>query len=116
MIEGFRLKVTSGELKAQCAARAEYHEGRAKIKETELPKLKDAMAAIQVATGQPRSVTQMSKGGYHSDVEDPVRDLGQDIRDHRNKALVFRFFSEHLFDEDYNLKEDDLVRLEILKR
>lgn len=58
----------------------------------------------------------MNKGGYHTDNNDPVGDLEADIKDHRNKSLVFAFFSTHLYEEDYNLDESALIRLEILKR
>ena len=63
-------------------------------------------------------LSQMTKfstsNSYHSD--DPVGDLEKDITEHINKALVFEFFSTHLFDDDYTLVESDLQRLEILKR
>jgi hypothetical protein len=47
MIEGFKLKITSSELRYHCGARAEYHRSRAKQKTDELPKVKEAMEAIK---------------------------------------------------------------------
>lgn len=116
MIQGLRLKVTSPELKTHCQARAAYHEGRAKTKEAELPKLKEAMEHIRGATtGLPSSVTHMNKGGYNLDPNQAVTDLENDVREHKNKAMVFAYFAEHLFAEDYDLQEADLRRLEIVK-
>lgn len=113
MIDGFRLKFTSKELASHLTDRAKYHRRRAAEKGDQLPKLKEAMEHIK-GSGAATSVANMSKGGYH--VEDPVADLERDIRNHENKVLVFDLFAGHLFDEDYDLKEEDLVRLEILKR
>ena len=58
----------------------------------------------------------ISKSAYHMDPVEPVKDLERDIQDHRAKASSFLFFAEHLFDEDYILREEDLARLEIIKR
>lgn len=118
MIEGLKLKVPCSELKSHCEQRAEHHAGRADTKEAELPKLREAIDAIKTHA-EATTVGQMTKSvitskAYHMD--DPVGDLEKDIADHRNKALVFTFFSTHLFDDDYTLTESDLQRLEILKR
>jgi hypothetical protein len=113
MIDGFRLRFTAQELASHLTDRAQYHRGREADKAGQLPKLKEAMDQIK-AVGEAKNVATMSKGGYHS--EDPVADLERDIRDHHNKALVFDLFAVHLFEDDYNLKEDDLIRLEILRR
>jgi len=48
--------------------------------------------------------------------EDQLESLRADIRNHRNKALMFEFFAAHLFDDIYELAEDDLHRLEITRR
>ena len=118
MIEGFKLKVTCAELRKHLVGRAAYHRQRATEKEGELPNLRTALDNIkrQGVTVVTESIASMGKGGYNLDTEDPIKKLEQDIQDHRNKSLVFFFFSEHLFDEDYTLVESDLVRLEILKR
>jgi len=118
MISGLKLKVTSKELRQHCLDRAGYHARRGNEKEAELPSLKEAVDRIKGAGGglTPDSLARMSKGGYHLDPDSPVESLENDIRDHRNKSLVFCFFAEHLFDEDYTLEESDLVRLEVLKR
>lgn len=119
MIEGFKLKITSAELVKHCLERAEYHNGRGKKKEADLPALKEACDKIKAGGSlAAESLARMSgkSGAYHMDASDVVEDLEKDIRDHYNKALVFKFFSEHLFEEDYVLQEADLVRLEVLKR
>lgn len=115
MIVGLKFRLTSKELAEHCTGRASYHRRKADEKSAELPGLKEAMERIK-ASAPAKDVSHMSKGGYLLDPSSAVDNLESDIRDHRNKALVFDFFAEHFFDEDYDLKEDDLVRLEILKR
>lgn len=60
----------------------------------------------------------MSKSGYNGyqlDPESVVESLESDIRTHNEKAIIFQFFADHLFSEDYTLMETDLKRLEMLK-
>lgn len=117
MIEGLKIKVTSTELQNHCMERASYHTRRADEKAATLPDLKRAMETVK-GHASPTNMANMSKtnSSYHLDADDPVRDLERDITDHRNKALVFKFFAEHFFQEDYTLREEDLIRLEIVKR
>ena len=115
MIEGFKLKVSSAELKKHCAERSAYHHQRASDKTAGLPELRRSLEVLKNNTPA-SSVSHMNKGGYHLNTDDPIESLERDIADHNNKSLVFKFFSEHLFDEDYTLKEEDLIRLEIVKR
>lgn len=116
MIEGLKIRVPSAELANHLKARAEYHRGRAATKEAELPALRDAIAKVKSGTQLAENVSQMSKGGYRMDDSNPVEGLEVDIREHRNKAVVFDYLALHLFDEDYTLQEADLIRLEIVKR
>jgi len=45
-----------------------------------------------------------------------VEALEADIRDHRNRAIVFRTLADHLVPHaTYDLDESDLRRLEIVK-
>ncbi len=120
MITGFRLRVPCAELVKHCRDRAAYHLGRAEAKNAELPKLREAMEQLKAATitGLPTSVSRMTKGAaaYQStDPEDLITNLEGDIRTHQNKSLVFDYFATHLFEEDYDLGEADLQRLEILR-
>ncbi len=60
----------------------------------------------------------MSKtsNSYHFNDDDQVGALENDIRDHHNKALVFRTLADHLVPHaTYELDESALRRLEILK-
>lgn len=117
MIEGLKLRVTSAEIRKHCLERAEYHTKRAGDKEVELPAIKDAFDKIKAGgTTAVQVLAHMNKSGYHSDPTDVIDSLEKDIKDHRNKTLVFKFFGEHLFDEDYTLMETDLQRLEIVAR
>lgn len=113
MIEGLKIRMSSSELKSHCQARANYHATRAQEKAEHLPEIKKSLESIR-GHASPTNVANMVKSGYHL-ADDPVKELERDITEHQNKSLVFTFFSEHLFDEDYTLKEDDLIRLEILK-
>lgn len=119
MIEGLKIKVTAAELQQHCQDRATYHAGRADSKEAELPSLREALEKIKATGGRAADTLARMSGKSetcHLDPDDPLGALENDIRDHRNKALVFGFFASHLFDEDYVLQEVDLIRLEILKR
>lgn len=114
MIDGLRIKIESAELKTLLMTRVEYHQGRAKTKEAELPGLRESMERIKAV--QPTNIAQvnkMSSNVYH--VEDAVENLERDIKNHKNKALVFEFYANHLFDETYSLTESDLQRLELVK-
>ncbi len=115
MIEGLKIRVTHSELVAHCKERAAYHQRRADEKDAELPGLKDSMEKIK-AGGAAVSVAHMNKSNYRLDTADVIESLENDIKDHRNKSLVFAFLAEHFFPEDYTLMETDLLRLEILKR
>lgn len=119
MIVGLRLKFTPEELGKHMKARAAYHRKRAEEKLPELEKAKEIRAALQVNI-DPEDVDKMSKGfsnrGNHSNADDLVTSLEDSIKTHRNKALTFDMFADHLFGEDYDLSESDLVRLEFLER
>lgn len=115
MIEGLKLRVTSEELRDHCCQRALHHRSRASSKEAELPTLRESLEKLKPEMAA-MALTHMNKSSsnYHADPEELLENLERDIRDHRNKALVFEFFAAHLFEEDYTLQENDLVRLEIL--
>jgi hypothetical protein len=113
MIVGFKIRMTSAEIHDHCRERASYHRRRADEKAAEVPKIRESMERLKAQGLAPAQLTHMTKSNYRSD--DPAADLEADVREHRNKALVFDFFAGHLFDEDYTLERDDLVRLEILK-
>ena len=123
MIEGLKFKVPAAELRQHCTDRAAYHKTRAEQKSAEMPKLREALDALKnpgAAESTPESIAFANKAlrstGYHADPQDIVDKYEADIRDHRNKALLFGFYSEHFFDEDYTLMDRDLIHLEILGR
>ncbi len=115
MIKGLRFKLTAAELKERLTKRAEYHTERASEKEQELPNLRSTLEKIKV-TKPIANVSAKSMANYHLDTDEPVKELEQDIRNHRNSAVSFLYMAEHLFEEDYDLDENDLIRLEILRR
>ncbi len=117
IIKGLFFHYTTEELHKLMNDRASYHEDRARTKEGTLPELKKAIETVKANTAV-AEVSQMTKFGnnaYHFDVNQ-VEALENDIRDHRNKALVFRTLSKHLVaNVTYELDEASLRRLEILK-
>jgi len=119
IVKGLRYHYTTAQLKEQMTGRAQYHEDRASTKESALPELRSAVEIVKKAGQIPVAVTQMSKftnSNYHFDAGDQVEQLETDIKDHRNKALVFRTLAEHLVaDAVYDIDENDLRRLEIVK-
>ena len=119
MIEGIKICVTSAELNHLMTDRADYHEQRANQKEAEIPKLEEAWEAIQRVAPNPSVAMMSGKGSYSnssSNLGDQIESIKTDIVSHRNKTILFRFLASHLFDDNYCLKEEDLVRLEIAKR
>lgn len=115
MIEGLKFNVSPDEIRKHCVARSTYHRRRSSEKGRQLPKLREALELVK-ASPSPDAISHMNKGGYHLNPESAVENLESDIREHDNKALVFDFFADHVFDDDYTLEENDLQRLEILKR
>ena len=120
MIQGFHLRFTSEELRQHMVDRAAHHVARAIIKESEIPSLREVQDKIKAGTSAPEKAAGMGKFSNStvgtSDVQQAIESLESEVRDHRNKSIVFKLFAEHLYAEDYDLQEADLVRLEILKR
>jgi len=118
IVHGLLFHYSTAELAEQMRGRADYHDERAKQKEAALPELKSAVETVKAnAEAAINDVTKMSKfSNYHFDAGDQVEALENDIRDHKNKALVFRTLAAHLVpDATYELDEGSLRRLEILK-
>lgn len=121
IIKGLRYQFTTEQLATHMKARADYHESRATEKERALPELQKAVDIVKEAgrTTKTTALAAMSKfsnSNYHFDPVDQVEQLETDIKDHRNKALVFRTLAGHLFPgAQYDLDENDLRRLEIVK-
>jgi hypothetical protein len=115
MIEGLKYHFKSSELADHMRGRAEYHDKRAGEKEAALPDMKAALEKIK-AHSPAKNVQHMSKVSNSYHVGDPDEDLEADIRDHKNKAMVFRTLADHVVpSETYVLTESDLRRLEILR-
>lgn len=118
IVKGLLFHYTTEELDKLMNARAGYHEDRAKQKESALPELKKAVDTVKASTdAEVTDVARMSKAGVaYNFGGDEVESLKRDIRDHKNKALVFRTLAEHLVkNATYELDESDLRRLELIK-
>lgn len=115
MIEGFKLKVSSEELKKHCMDRSEYHSRRASEKQATLPDLQRSLDTLKSGKrADPTNAGWRGTSQYRLDPDDPIKELQQDIAEHHNKSLIFQFYSQHLFDDDYCLERQDLDRLEIV--
>jgi len=112
VINGFRIRVTSQELEEHFRERVCYHDGRAKTKGDELPTLREAFATIASNLASPNP---MNSSSYHMDPKSTIEQLERDIREHQNKAAKFRFFAEHLFNDDYDLTVAELGSLELVR-
>lgn len=113
VIKGFRLRVTSLELQNHCFKRSDYHKLRAEEKEIELPNIKEAFEKIQHHSLS-TNISGKSAASYNFN-EDSIECLEKDIKTHKEKVIIFKFYAEHLFNETYDLDENDLRRLEIIR-
>lgn len=117
IVKGLRFHYTTQQLNDHMVARAAHHDQRAEQKASALPELRKAVDTVRSAA-EATTVAQMSKftNSYHFDAGDQVSQLETDIKEHRNKALVFRALAQHLVSNaTYDLDENDLRRLEIVK-
>lgn len=114
MVKGLRIKVSSNELKTALLEKAAYHGTRRDEKQVQLPQLKSILEKVR--SGAAVSQAQLAKNSTYGFNEDAVERLETDIANHNNKAIAFTYLAEHLYDDDYDLDESDLVRLDILKR
>lgn len=95
MINGLCIDVSAKELREHLAARADYHEKKAKW-----------------YRGQ---AIALNKGTVSTGISnDPVRSLEGSERQHREKAAFFRFMELHIVkNETYRLSQDDLGQIEL---
>jgi hypothetical protein len=120
IVKGLRYHYTTDQLREQMLGRAKHHELRAEQKEKALPELKRAVETVK-ANAQTQENTELAmmiktSANYHFAGGNQVEALETDIRDHRNKALVFKTLADHLVPHaTYDLDENDLRRLEIVK-
>lgn len=145
VLPGILFAVPTEDLKTHCQKRSDYHYGRAKDKEKEIPRfeklikdlqaaeteLKDASKAVKglatpAARGNPSNIKAAS-AGYNfnaqsdsiddqiSHLEGQVEAIQQDVKDHTNRAAMFAWMSEHLFNGVYALSWEDLRLLELSK-
>jgi hypothetical protein len=97
MITGFRIDVSSDEVKEHALKRASYHEERASFYAGQVRSLRDGGA-------RPANVTN-----------DPISSLEASAVRHQSKAEYFKFMAAHIIpDETYRLEESDLGRLEFV--
>ncbi len=99
MIEGLKIEISSGELKAHLDAKADFHSKKATAYEKqahEVAKVGGANAAM---------------------TNDPVHSLQMSAAQHLRQAKYFDFLAGRIIpDETYRLQENDLQRLEWFER
>jgi hypothetical protein len=99
MIEGIKIEMTTEELRAHVAARAEYHEQKAEwyLKQT---------ASLAEGREEQWNVSN-----------DPTQSLKRSATEHQEKSAFFHVIAEHLIPaEVYRLVQADLVQLEFFSR
>jgi predicted nucleic acid-binding Zn-ribbon protein len=120
MIQGFHLKVPHTTLQELLGHRVGYHRRRADEKAKELPKLREAAEAIRRTgvTPDEHTIANINKmsNQYQANLDSQIEALERDIRNHRDKAAALEFYAKHLYQDDYDLCEADLVRLELVPR
>jgi hypothetical protein len=114
-MDGLKFKVSSSELRSLLLERATYYRNLALEKESSLPDLRKAVDTVKVGRNAANMAIGLSKSPYHIVHDAPLGAFEQDVQNYREIAKSFSFLAEHLFDEDYVLREDDLVRLGIIK-
>ena len=117
-IKGLLFHFSNADLALHMCQRAEHHDERARQKESALPELRKAVETVK-ASAETKTLARMSKNGghdYNFAANEQIENLEFDIREHRNKALVFRVLAKHLVPAAiYELDESALRRLEIVK-
>lgn len=117
IVKGLVFHYTTEQLAAHMRGRADHHDQRAAQKETAIPDLKNAIETVK-KTAEASSAVMITKTSSHYNFngENELERLETDIKDHKNKAVVFRELAEHLIvGAVYELGEADLRRLEVVK-
>jgi hypothetical protein len=104
MVEGLQIDVPSEELKRIVAERAEHHATKAATYEA---KAKDLQASI-------KDIEDDLEFGKTSMGATPAASLLNKAREHKDKAIHFKFILEHVIQNDtYRLGQNDLRLLGI---
>lgn len=117
MIEGLKIRVPSKELADHLNKRADHHLEKAAKLSAEIEGLIAVSERIKTKSASDEDIAKVSKvANYNANVslDDLINQFETDIRGRRNKALAFAYLASHLFDEDYTLQENDLIRVELL--
>lgn len=103
MIQGIKIQISSKELKTHLNDKVKLH------------KEKEAFYNAQVKNlekGVEQNVVDESL--YNNASNNPVSTLQQSAKKHKQRAEFFQFIADHLVNEDYELTESDLTKLEII--
>lgn len=108
MVEELKLQIPSTELKTLLEGRMRYHAHKAEVLEAEMKRLGDVMDDLD------EEAEQIGKYS-NSNSNDPVKTLRSKAKVHRDKATYFKFFSEHLIqNETYVLTQNNLMTIEVV--
>lgn len=118
MIEGLHVDVPGTELKTMLGKRLEYHQEKVVAYEKQLGNAKeqrDRLKALEADFAD--KAEEIGKFQNSSSVRDPVPELENKIRSHKDQCVYYKFMAEHtVVAETYRLAESDLVRLGISGR
>ncbi len=102
MIEGLKVRISSQDLRDLLSVRVMHHTERAAF-------YRESMERF-VAGTQGDAMPQMTGGN-------PIDGMRTKEGEHTNLAAQFKFIHDHIVTDDfYQLSDDDLFKLEILKR
>lgn len=108
-IQGLKMQMSSEELKATCLKRAEYHQNKANALQAKAKELEPLFEGF--------NNDAEAQGKYTSGNRDVLQSLNSAYQHHTDRAMVFRFYVEHIVpDATYILNEQDLRTLEVMAR
>lgn len=107
MVEELKLQIASTELKALLEGRMRYHAKKAEVLEAEMKRLGEVMDDLDE---EAEEIGKYSNSASNN----PVNTLKSKAKVHRDRATYFKFFSEHLIqNETYVLTQSDLHTIEV---
>jgi hypothetical protein len=112
-ISGLQVEIKPTELRKLLQDKSKYHEGRAKLLEEQLKKLKEGGVALS-AVEDDEVATVAKSSNYQA--EAVLKTLQDAANTNREKAKVYAFIATHLAKKTYRLHHEDMVYLGLAQR
>jgi hypothetical protein len=110
IIKGLKIRVESAELKKKFEERAEHHSKRAEFCKQKLALLKEP---VEAGMDDPEFAAE----AMVSNIGTPKQRIQSRVVSHGSRAAFFKFMADHIIpDVVYEIEEDDLFHLEILRK